>query len=164
MRNNLVEMKKLCYFSPVNLVFQTHLSRCKNLFFRLLYPIQNKKNVMELFMHNFLKAYKVKQGKGKRSIAGSVLRAGKLLLNAANSVESWVLLGIVKSVTKSSMSLLQDFNVKIQSSGIKSRVIKAQSGISESIDIEKFIEAAESYQQNFDELDKLRMNVNIFIE
>ena len=109
---------------------------------------------MELFMHNFLKAYKVKQGKGKQSIAGSVLRAGKLLLNAANSVESWVLLGIVKSVTKSSMSLLQDFNVKIQSSGIKSRVIKAQSGISESIDIEKFI----------DELDKLRMNANIFIE
>ena len=163
-KNNLVEMKQLCSFSPVNLVFQTHLSRCKNLFFRLLYPIQNQKNVMELFMHNFLKAYEVKQGKGKRSIAGSVLKAGKLLLSAANSVESSVLLGTVASVTKSSMSLLENFDVKIQSSGLKSRVIKAQSGMSESINIEKFLEAAESYQQNFDELDKIRMNANIFIE
>ena len=36
--------------------------------------------------------------------------------------------------------------------------------MSESINIEKFLEAAESYQQNFDELDKIRMNANIFIE
>ena len=60
-------------------------------------------------MHNFLRAYKVKQEKGKQSIAGSFLKAGKLLLSAANSVESWVLLGVVESVTKSSISLLENF-------------------------------------------------------
>ena len=65
-KNNLMEMKKFCSFSQVNLVFQSHLSRCKNLFFRLLYPIQTQRNAMELFMHNFLRKYKVEQPKGKR--------------------------------------------------------------------------------------------------
>ena len=100
----------------------------------------------------------------KRSIAGSVLKAGKLLLSAANSVKSSVLLGLVESVTKSSMTWLENFNSKIKSSGMKSRVIKSQSVTPESIDIEKFIDAAESYQQKFNELDKVRTNANVFIE
>ena len=34
----------------------------------------------------------------------------------------------------------------------------------ETIDIEKFLEAAQNYQENFDQLDKIRMNADIFIE
>ena len=36
--------------------------------------------------------------------------------------------------------------------------------MSETTNIEKFLEAAETYQENFDELSKIRMNANIFIE
>ena len=119
-------MKKFCSFSQVNLVFQSHLLRCKNLFFRLLYPIQTQRNEMELFMHTFLKGYKVQETKGKRSIAGGLLKFGKLLLNAANSVKPSVLQGVVETVNRNSLSLLENFNNMVQTSGLTSRVIKAQ--------------------------------------
>ena len=73
-------------------------------------------------MHNFLKSYKIRQEKGKRSVAGGFIKIGKLLLSAANSVESSVLLGVVESVTKNSLSLLENFNSKIQTAGLTSRV------------------------------------------
>ena len=86
------------------------------------------------------------------------------MLSAANSVESSVLLGVVESITKNSLSLLENFNSKIQTSGLNSRVIKAQPSTLETVNIEQFLEAAETYQENFDELSKIRMNANIFIE
>ena len=115
-------------------------------------------------MHNFLKSYKIRQEKGKRSVAGGFIKIGKLLLSAANSVESSVLLGVVESVTRNLLSLLENFNSKIQTSGLNSRVIKAQPSTLETVNIERFLEAAETYQENFDELSKIRMNANIFIE
>ena len=164
---DLVDLQRMCNFSSVNLVFENQLARCKNLYYKLQSPIEKQRAELSMFVANLIKQHKIKKSRTIRSVMNTGLQIAKILLNAANTLESSVLRNVIDTVTRTSVGLLHSLSQKITAAGIQNKVVyntKEEAVSFHTLDIEQFLRVAKSWQTNYNQLQLIKHNYDVFID
>ena len=95
------------------------------------------------------------------------MHVAKALLTAANTLEESVLQNVIDTVTKSSLGLLHNLSQKISAAGIHNKVVHSQnretSVNDQTLDIDRFLMVARSWQSNYNQLALIKHNYDVFI-
>ena len=145
----LVDLHGMCNFSSVNPGFDNQLARCKNLYYKLQSPIEKQRAELSMFVANLIKQHKIKRSRTIRSMINTGLQIAKILLNAANTLESSVLQSVMDNVTRTSVGLLHSLSKKITAAGIQNKVVynsKEETVNYHTLDIERFLQVAKLWQ------------------
>ena len=163
----LIGLQQMCNFSAVNLVFEHQVARCKNLYFKLHSPIEKKRTELAMFMVELVKQHKIKKIRAARSVVGSTMHIAKALLTAANTIEESVLQNVIDTVTKTSVGLLHNLSQKITAAGIHNKVVHRQNQKAsindQTLDIDRILMIARSWQGNYNRLTLIKHNYDVFI-
>ena len=162
----LTNVHEICRFSSERPGSDNQLSRCKNLYYELQSPIVKQQTELSLFMENLIEQHKIRKNRKVRSVILFGLQIAKMLVNAANTLEPSVLHNLMSNVTRTTVERLHSLRAKLNAAGIQSKVVanQNQKAISNRpLNIERFLQVAKSWQANYEELQMIKHNYNIFI-